>query len=80
MMSLYNDLPICLQKSIFKHGLENDSLSFKEDKLYVECDDIEQSFDLRSDVLDLFSCRLISHPITKKPTLEIDDVLNQEAF
>jgi hypothetical protein len=67
-------LPNELQRKLERHGIEEDSMSHRDGNIYIEIDDIEIAFDLRSMMLEYGSCCLIAHPVSNKPTLQIHDI------
>jgi len=60
-----------------RKGLEEDVMSHRDGNLYIEIDNIEEAFTLRSMMLDFHDCRLISHPVKKTPVLEVFGVLEK---
>jgi hypothetical protein len=76
-MTLEHILPREVRRLMEKHGIEGDQISHKDNDLFIECDDVEVAFKLRELVLDFNSCCLISHPVSKLPTLLIHQILNQ---
>jgi hypothetical protein len=66
-----------VRRFLERNGIEGDSMSRKDDDLFIECDDIEVAFELRELMLAHHSCCLISHPESTLPTLLIHSILNQ---
>ena len=60
-----------------RKGLEEDVMSHRDDNLYIEVNDVEEAFQLRSMMLDYHDCRLISHPEKKTPVLEVFGVMKE---
>ena len=54
-----------------KYGIENDSLTLKENLLFVQIDDLEIGFEMREAILDVLPCCLVAHPETKEPMLQL---------
>jgi len=72
-----NNFPTEAVKFMERHGIERDSFSFKDDDVYIEIDDVDIAFDFREIMLNHASCCLISHPLSRKPTLQINNYLTQ---
>lgn len=78
---MISSLPYALQRLLERHGIEEDSMSHRDGNIYIEIDDVEIAFQVREVMLQHGSCKLISHPVSKKPTLEINDIkLNHMAI
>lgn len=58
-----------------RKGLEEDVMSHRDGNLYIEVDDVEEAFKLRSMMLDYHPCRLIAHPEKRTPVLEVFEVM-----
>ena len=71
---MISSLPYELQRKLEHHGIEEDSLSHRGNDIYIEIDDVEVAFEVREVMLEHGPCKLISHPVSKKPTLQIHDI------
>lgn len=71
---MISSLPNELQRKLERHGIEEDSMSHRDGSIYIEVNNIEIAFEIREVMLEYGPCRLISHPTSKQPTLEIDDI------
>ena len=76
-MTLEHILPREVRRLMEKHGIEGDQISHKDNDLFIECDDVEAAFDLREITLQYHPCCLVTHPVSKLPTLMIHEILNQ---
>ncbi len=76
-MTLLQLLPTEARKYLEKHGIEQDDFSRNEHDIFIEIDDIEVAFELREIMLQYFSCCLITHPTSRKPTLMIHKILTK---
>jgi hypothetical protein len=64
-------LPHEVRRVFEQHGIENDSLTRKDHRLFVQLDDLEVGFEMRSAILDVLPCCLIAEPQTQQPILQI---------
>ena len=58
-----------------RKGLEEDAMSHRDGNLYIEVDDVDEAFELRSMMLDYYPCQLISHPEKGTPVLEVFELM-----
>ena len=58
-----------------RKGIEEDVMSHRDGNLYIEMDDLEEAFTLRSLMADFHDCKLIAHPIKPIPVLEVFGVM-----
>ena len=77
-MKLIETAPYEVRKIFEKLGIEESELSRKGSNLYVDCEDFDLAYQVRSSLLEgeSFSCRLISNSLTGKPTVEIEQAIN----
>ena len=64
-------LPHGVRRVFEQHGIENDSLTRQDHRLFVQIDDLEVGFEMRSAILDVLPCCLVAHPETKEPMLQL---------
>jgi hypothetical protein len=76
-MTLDHILHRNVRRFLERKGIEGDSMSRKDNDLFIECDDLETAFDLREITLQYHPCCLVTHPASKLPTLMIHSILNQ---
>lgn len=77
---IINRIPQYIKKALEITGLEDDNLSHRDDNLYVDCDDFELACQLRTLIKreEAHSCRLVTNPISRMPTLEIEGAIQHE--
>lgn len=74
-MSLTHNLPYYLQRVLEDFGLEEE-LSQKKSNLYVEFPDFDMAYNFRERLKKFeLEIRMIAHPVTKNPVVEIFNVL-----
>jgi len=78
-MSVIQYLPYYLQRALEESGLEEE-VSQRDSNLYVEFTDFDMAYNFRESIRKFdVEFKMISHPETKKPVVEIFNVLPKQS-